>query len=241
MTWVKICGITNLEDALVAVDAGADALGFVFYEKSPRKVDVETAREIVKQLPQTVEKVGVFVGNADCLSILYDAGLTAIQLVLTMDGRADGSQRATGLGGLPQPPRVYTSFPVAEFLDDEDKVKALAANFAHLHRKSEDRPPMPQSVFDTFFLDSGNGQRPGGTGKSFDWRKAVPIAEGMRQGGLKLVVAGGLTPDNVAEAIEVLQPWGVDVSSGVEARPGKKDPEKVRAFVQAVRRTEKGA
>ncbi len=241
MTWVKICGITNLEDALVAVDAGADAVGFVFYEKSPRKVDVETAREIVKQLPQQVEKVGVFVGNTDCLSILYDAGLTAIQLVLTMDGRADGSQRASGLGALPQPPRVYTSFPVAEFLDDQDKVKALAAKFAHLRRKSDDCPPLSQGVFDTFFLDSGNGLRPGGTGTSFDWRKAVPLAEGMRQGGLKLVVAGGLNPDNVADAIEVLQPWGVDVSSGVEARPGKKDPEKVRAFVQAVRRTEKSA
>jgi len=241
MTWVKICGITNLEDGLVAVDAGADALGFVFYEKSPRKVDAEKAREIVKQLPQTVEKVGVFVGNTDWLSILLEAGLTAVQQILMMDGKADGSQRAVGLGVLPRPPRVYTSFPVAEFLEDEDKVRALAADFAQLHRKFDDRPPMPQGVFDTFFLDSGNEHRPGGTGKPFDWRKAVPIAEGMRQGGLKLVVAGGLNPDNVAEAIEVLQPWGVDVSSGVEAWPGKKDSEKVRAFVQAVRRTEKSA
>jgi phosphoribosylanthranilate isomerase len=99
----------------------------------------------------------------------------------------------------------------------------------------------PEGIFDTFFLDSGNGQKPGGTGQPFDWRKATPIAEGMRQGGLKLIVAGGLNPGNVAEAIHILKPWGVDVSSGVEARPGKKDPEKVRAFIQAVRNTEKSA
>jgi phosphoribosylanthranilate isomerase len=102
-------------------------------------------------------------------------------------------------------------------------------------------PGFPAGIFDTVFLDAGSPQQPGGTGKAFEWRKAVPIAEGMRQGGLKLVVAGGLNPDNVAEAIEVLKPWGVDVSSGVEACPGKKDPDKVRAFVQAVRRTEKSA
>jgi phosphoribosylanthranilate isomerase len=120
-------------------------------------------------------------------------------------------------------------------------VKDFVAIFAQVRKRLPVGPPIPEGVFDTYFLDSGNEQTPGGTGKPFDWRKAVPVAEGMRQGGLKLVVAGGLNPDNVAEAIEVLQPWGVDVSSGVEARPGKKDPEKVRAFVLAVRRTEKSA
>ena len=88
-------------------------------------------------------------------------------------------------------------------------------------------------------LDSGDLRLPGGTGKSFDWEKAVPIAEGMLQGGVKLVVAGGLTPENVGEAMAILKPWGVDVVSGVEARPGKKDPEKVRAFVRAVRDAER--
>src|SRR5262249_41362576 len=97
----------------------------------------------------------------------------------------------------------------------------------------------PETIFDAFFLDSGNGQKPGGTGKPFDWRKALPIADGIRQGGLKLVVAGGLNPGNVGEAIEVLRPWGVDVSSGGEGRPGKKDPEKVRLFFRAVGNEEK--
>ena len=94
---------------------------------------------------------------------------------------------------------------------------------------------LPEGLMDTFVLDSGDLRMPGGTGKKFDWEKAVPIAEGMRRAGLKLVVAGGLTPENVADAMRILQPWGVDVASGVEARPGKKDPEKVRAFVKAVR------
>jgi phosphoribosylanthranilate isomerase len=87
----------------------------------------------------------------------------------------------------------------------------------------------------TIVLDSGDLGTPGGTGKTFDWDKAVPIAEEMRRAGVNLVVAGGLTPGNVGEAMGILRPWGVDVVSGVEARPGKKDPEKVRAFVKAVR------
>jgi len=242
MTWVKICGITNLEDALVAVDAGADALGFVFYEKSPRKVDMETAREIVKQLPQQVEKVGVFVNgsNPDWLEIIFRVGLDAAQQVQSGNPHPGGMQ-GFDVTSLPRIPKVYVSLPVASFLEDEEEVKGLAQDFARLRRTIANGTPWADRFFETFFLDSSNGQHPGGTGQTFDWQKAVPIAEGMRQGDLKLVVAGGLTPDNVAEAIEILQPWGVDVSSGVEARLGKKDPEKVRAFVLAVRRTEKGA
>ncbi len=152
MTWVKICGITNVEDALAAADAEADALGFVFYEKSPRKVDVETVRAIVERLPQTVEKVGVFVGNSDWLGILHEAGLTAMQQILTVEGRAEGLQRAVGFRALPQPPRVYASFPVATLLEDENKVRALAADFAHLRQKSDDRPPMPRGNFRHFLF-----------------------------------------------------------------------------------------
>jgi phosphoribosylanthranilate isomerase len=242
MTWIKICGITNLEDALVAVDAGADALGFVFYDNSPRKVDAETVRGIVKELPPAVEKVGVFVGAAhpDWLNVLFDAGLDAAQHVSTEQG-GPGFEKATGASVLPRIPRVYISLPIGELLQDDDQVKSLAANFTKMGRTSPDHPPLLGAMFDTFFLDSGNGHRPGGTGHPFDWRKAVPIADAMRDGGLRLVVAGGLSPANVAEAIEVLHPWGVDVASGVEERPRKKDPQKVRAFVQAVRRTEKSA
>jgi phosphoribosylanthranilate isomerase len=90
-------------------------------------------------------------------------------------------------------------------------------------------------------LDSGNLRQPGGTGTTFDWEKARGLAEGMRRDGLRLVVAGGLTPENVGDAISTLKPWGVDVVSGVEAQPGKKDPEKVRAFIRAVREIDRKA
>lgn len=240
MTWVKICGITNLEDALVAVEAGADALGFVFYEKSPRKVDVETARAIVERLPQQVEKVGVFVDGSDIdwSRVFRGSGLTAVQRHL--DPWAPEIQ-GLGLEIDATYPKLYVSLPVARFLHDERNVKDLVAIFAQAPKRLPVGTPISEGVFDTFFLDSGNGQAPGGTGITFDWPRALPIADAFRQNGLKLVVAGGLNPNNVTEAIEVLKPWGVDVSSGVEARPGKKDPEKVRAFVQAVRRAEKSA
>jgi len=233
MTWVKICGITNLEDAQTAVDAGADALGFVFYEKSLRNIDPGGAREIVSKLPEEVEKVGVFVAGSDIEwdDIFCHVGLTAVQHQFSFAPKApQGSPKAVCISSFPRKPRFFVSLPVSPFLGDEQARKSLAADFAHL------RP-----VFDTFFLDSGSQRHPGGTGQPFDWEKAVPIAEAMRQGGLKLVVAGGLTPSNVGEAIRILKPWGVDVSSGVEERPGKKDAEKVRSFIAAVRQIEKSA
>lgn len=244
MTWVKICGITNLEDALVAVEAGADAVGFVFYDKSPRKVDAETARSIVEKLPEQIEKVGVFVNgsNPDWFEIVQRSGLTAAQHVETGVPHPEAQHTAVSFSARPQPPKVYVSLSLASLLQDESQVQALAADFAQMrHKRRPNGVPLPDGIFDTFFFDSSNPQQPGGTGQTFDWIKAVPIAEGMRQGGLKLVVAGGLNAGNVAQAIEILEPWGVDVSSGVEARPGKKDPAKVRAFVQAVRRAEKSA
>ncbi len=230
MTWVKICGITNSEDAQTAVAAGADALGFVFYEKSPRNIDPGAAREIVDKLPEEMEKVGVFVVGSDLEwdHIFRRVGLTAVQHQFSFATKA------------PQGSPIV-SLPVSPFLGDEQALKSLAADFAHLWPEVQGQPPVPDGVFDTFFLDSGSQQHPGGTGQPFDWEKAVPIAEAMRQGGLKLVVAGGLTPSNVGEAIRILKPWGVDVSSGVEERPGKKDAEKVRSFIAAVRQIEKSA
>jgi phosphoribosylanthranilate isomerase len=244
MTWVKICGITNLEDAQTAVEAGADALGFVFYEKSPRKVDPEVAREIVGKLPDQVEKVGVFVVGSDIEwdDIFFRVGLTAVQHQFSIKHKAQqSSQRGVCIDSFPRKPRFFVSLPVTPFLGDEQAIKSLAADFAHLRPEMSGQPPVPEGVFDTFFLDSGGCQQPGGTGQPFDWAKAVPIAEAMRNGCTKLVVAGGLTPSNVSEAMRILKPWGVDVSSGVESRPGKKDPEKVRAFIAAVRETEKSA
>ncbi len=242
MTWIKICGTTNLEDARLAVEAGADALGFVFYEKSPRNISAEVAREIVSRLPERVEKVGVFVDASGFhpVDIVRQAGLTAIQNSLGfLPAVAKTPQMVVAFAGFPRPPKLFLSFPAAWFFGGAEKIKELAECFSHLRRDISGRPVSPQGWFDTFFLDSSTAQQPGGTGRVFDWEKVVPVAEGMQERGFKLVVAGGLTPANVADAIRILKPWGVDVASGVEAKPGKKDPEKVRAFIEAVRKADK--
>jgi phosphoribosylanthranilate isomerase len=235
MTWIKICGMTNLEDALAAVDAGAHAVGFVFWEKSPRNVTVKAAREIVRELPESVEKIGVFVNasDPDPGGVLLDVGLTGIQSYVCIEkGERRGGELDVSL--LPKRARFLMALPMKLF-GDENQIRNAKFDFGGIGKDRPKEFPIPEGLMDTFLLDSGDLRIPGGTGKTFDWEKAVPIAEGMRQSGVKLVVAGGLTPENVGEAIRVLQPWGVDVVSGVEARPGKKDPEKVRAFVKAVR------
>ncbi|MGA9979540.1 MAG: phosphoribosylanthranilate isomerase [Candidatus Sulfotelmatobacter sp.] len=238
MTWVKICGMTNLEDALVAVEAGADAVGFVFYEKSPRCVSVEVAREIVGKLPESVEKIGVFVGSdEDPIDVLLQTGLTGTQCYISAEGVAgsNASNKATSEDCLPPHFRSLIAFPMSFFGEDVSQVEGMAADFGASRKKMPEGVSIPDGFLDTLLLDSGNLRQPGGTGHAFDWKKARTLAEGMRKNGLKLVVAGGLTPENVGEAISILQPWGVDVASGVEASPGKKDAEKVRAFVRAVR------
>ena len=221
MTWIKICGITNLEDALAAARAGANALGFVFYKNSPRNIDPEKVREIVAQLPPEVEKVGVFVDSespARIVEIAERAELTALQLHVGSSFAA-GGQVGLDCGNR----KVYLALPAALFLE------------AGAEWNSSDQHSSPLSAI---FLDSGTSQQPGGTGKAFEWQKAALLVEAMTKTA-NVVVAGGLNPLNVAEAIRILKPWGVDVSSGVEAAPGKKDPKKVRAFVAAVRRTER--
>jgi len=214
MTWVKICGITNFEDAMVAVGAGADALGFVFHEKSPRKVELETAKQIIAQLPKQIEKVGVFVGQSEgaICATAEEAGLTAVQL-----------------HGANEDPRT------AEMLAREKKGLRILVGIS-MSQSSPERWAMmwAPDVAHAFLLDTGNSATPGGTGKSFDWQMQKPSVNAIAKLG-RVVVAGGLLPTNVSEAMRILRPWGVDVSSGVEARPGKKDPEKVRAFVEAVR------
>jgi phosphoribosylanthranilate isomerase len=238
MTWVKICGMTNLEDTLVAVEAGADAVGFVFYKKSPRCVTVETAREIVEKLPESVEKIGVFVGpEEDPINVLLQTGLTGTQSYISAGGVAGSNARNRAIARDCLPPhfRSLMAFPMILFGEDVSEVEQMLTGFAESRKRMPEGVSIPEGVLDTFLMDSGNLGQPGGTGRTFDWKKARGLAEGMRENGLKLVVAGGLTPENVGEAISVLQPWGVDVVSGVEASPGKKDAEKVRAFVRAVR------
>jgi phosphoribosylanthranilate isomerase len=217
MTWIKICGTTNLEDGLTAVKAGADALGFVFYEKSPRRVDPETVREIVKNLPPHVEKVGVFVNESveSILDTVERTGLTAVQLH-GVGGREPEFRRALKTG---RDLKVFLVLPSPEIggsLEWNTNEGGISA----------------------VFFDSGTPQLPGGTGRIFDWKATAPTIQAISEK-MKVVVAGGLNSTNVTDAIRILKPWGVDVVSGVEASPGKKDPGKVRAFIDAVRKVEK--
>ncbi|HEX4486749.1 MAG TPA: phosphoribosylanthranilate isomerase [Terriglobales bacterium] len=196
MTWIKICGITNLEDAQTAVDAGADALGFVFYPKSPRHTNAGTVKAICSKIPVEIEKVGVFVNQAQEFP-----ELTAIQMHFT------GEEK------------TFPGTPLKKYL-------AMSPGDSVVNES-----------IDAVFLDSGTPDQPGGTGKTFDWEASRPLVQDLGKK-YRVVVAGGLTPANVAEAIRILKPWGVDVSSGVEATPGKKDPQKVRDFINAVRQVE---
>jgi phosphoribosylanthranilate isomerase len=221
MTWIKICGITNLEDALVAVDAGADALGFVFYEKSPRKVAPRTVAEICRRVPDTIERVGVFVESSPAhvtekKRIVQEAGLTAIQVHQFQPTPSVKSLDELVAVGV----KVFVAWP-ADFVSH--------GQMGGFRWRSK-----AKGKVSAIFLDSGTRKIPGGTGRTFDWKKAAPVLTALN-GDFNFVIAGGLLPDNVAESLQLMHPYGVDVSSGVEARPGKKDPEKVRAFVQAVR------
>jgi len=216
MTWIKICGITNLEDALTAVEAGADALGFVFYEKSPRKIDVETARDIVKKLPAKIEKVGVFV-DSDAVrvrDIAAHAGLTAAQFHGKLSEELSRDLRSGG--------------------DAAGGAKLILTVPGDTLREGGFFIGLPHQGFFAILVDSRSDTMPGGTGNTFDWGTTCEAIQGISQL-VPVIVAGGLTPWNVGEAIRLFRPFGVDVASGVEARPGKKDPAKVRAFVSAVR------
>jgi phosphoribosylanthranilate isomerase len=224
MTWVKICGITNLEDALTAIDAGADALGFVFFEKSPRKITGEQARQIIQQLPSHIETVGVFVAGANdnIAEIAEQSQLSSVQVHLrSKDTDSPTAPLSAGR-------KHYLAVSANDFFDHDNADFAVSKNGSNA-----------AEWIHAVFLDSGTAQQPGGTGKVFDWHKALATAGRIQRSGLRLVVAGGLTPKNVAEAMRTLKPWGVDVSSGVEGGPGEKDPEKVRDFIAAVRQADK--
>jgi len=242
MTWVKICGITNLEDARTAVEAGADALGFVFYEKSPRNVDPETVGAITREIPAHIEKVGVFVGNLpeNFLELVHRLGLTASQVHVGLHVHSANETKAYDVGCFSPGFKNYTSMPAEWFIESEESANRFISNAARSAQVIRSRPGGEQLLdfFQTIFLDSGSLQQPGGTGLTFDWQKAAPIVERMKTV-MRVVVAGGLNPTNVTDAMDILNPWGVDVSSGVEAKPGKKDPEKVKAFITAVRQSER--
>ena len=219
MTWVKICGTTNLEDARAAVEAGADALGFVLAE-SPRRIAPEAAAKIVSQLPPHVEKVGVFVSHpaATIREIVEQAGLTAVQL------HGDEKDLAQAEELLPWADARGLRIIVA--------VSGLEGAGTGIKR------PRADAHYRTALLvDSMTPSLRGGSGLTWDWKQLAPFLDAIR-GAVDVIVAGGLKAENVQEAIRVLHPWGVDVVSGVERQPGKKDHDKVRAFVRAVRGAE---
>jgi phosphoribosylanthranilate isomerase len=199
---VKICGITNLPDGLAAAEAGADALGFMFWDGSPRRVSPETAAGIIRALPPFVIKVGVFV-NAP----------------------ADLVHRAIGDCGL----------SLLQFHGDETPDYCLQFGLMSMKafrvRDAESLRALPAYRTDAWLLDAFSPDKLGGTGERFDWDLAVQA----RELGRPIFLAGGLTPENVGEAVRKVRPYAVDVSSGVEAAPGKKDPAKVKAFIEAVR------
>jgi phosphoribosylanthranilate isomerase len=210
---VKICGITSPADAGVAVEAGADALGFVFWFMSPRKVDPVQAAAIARDLPASVLKVGVFVDAArdEMKRVADDVGLDLLQL--------HGDEPPEALVGLPRPAlkavRVGRGFAPQEAMRYTEHAAGL--------------------VVDTRL--PGETQMPGGTGVPFDWSLIKGLADRVPF----LMLAGGLGPSNVVAAIRAVHPHAVDVSSGVEGLPGRKDPAKVRAFVEAARSVEREA
>lgn len=214
---IKICGLTNLDDALVATEAGADLLGFILFAKSPRYVVPEIVAKIipaVRKVNPSIKTVGVFVNErADCIATIVDqTGLDYVQL--------HGNETPDWFTSLNR--RCYKALRPA----DGEEAASQAATFARL------------STLDglCWMIDAYDANAYGGTGKRADWQTAAQLAQQYPG----LLLAGGLTPENVAQAIRVVQPWGVDVASGVEAEPGRKDHEKVRAFVQQVKTMERG-
>jgi phosphoribosylanthranilate isomerase len=195
MTQVKICGLTNVEDAMVAVEAGADWLGFIFYPPSPRYIPPEQVRTIVERLPTSVTAVGVFV-NETAPTITHIVRASGVQVV-----QLHGEESPALCQQLPY--RVVKTFRFT----------------AHIQPAM-----MPHYAVEAFLIEGFHAEVYGGGRAIADWQRAATLPG-------RIILAGGLTPDNVREAIRVVHPYAVDVCSGVEATPGKKDWQKVRAFL----------
>jgi phosphoribosylanthranilate isomerase len=217
--WIKICANTNLDDALLSSALGADAVGFVF-APSKRQVTAAQVAAITPHLPSTLEKIGVFttLDASEIAEIVRASGLAGVQLhgrfnaVLTRSLRQELGEK------------ISITQTVHWKVDGEtNNASELAAEFKEIAR---------EPAIDRVLIDSKSAKGTGGTGVSFDWSEA---RETLAQFQGRLIVAGGLHPANVANAIEALNPWGVDVASGVEAVPGKKDREKLVFFINAAR------
>jgi phosphoribosylanthranilate isomerase len=203
MVKVKVCGIKEIEDARVAADAGADAIGLIFAE-SPRRVSVEEARKIASTLPGGILKVGVFVDEEpqEVLRLAREVGLDYVQL---HGDETPGTVTILQEAGV----KVMKALRVR----DESSLAAMEVYGA-----------------DLVMLDAWSAKARGGTGDRFDWGLAKSL-----KGRDNIVVSGGLTPENVQEAIAFFEPYGVDASSSLEERPGKKNGERVRRFVRAAK------
>ncbi|MCC6543022.1 MAG: phosphoribosylanthranilate isomerase [Nitrospirae bacterium] len=202
MVKVKICGITNLEDALAAADAGADAIGFVFYPESPRFIDPGKARAIIARLPVFITTVGIFVDESEELirRVIREGGIQVLQF--------HGSES----------PILCTRFR-------EKVIKAIRI------KDEESIKEMQMYDVNTFLLDTKVDGTMGGTGKTFNWKYAEMAKEYGR-----IILSGGLNASNVGDAVRLIQPYGVDVSSGVEIRPGEKDHHKIIEFVREAKK-----
>jgi phosphoribosylanthranilate isomerase len=218
--WIKICGNTNVEDARLAVELGADALGFVF-APSARRVTAEQVAQITSHFPQNVELVGVFQtrDEEEIVQTVQQAGLTAVQLHGGVDyALAERLKARIGTVGIIQTVHWVVDANRESDVEVGQQLREIA----------------DAGVVDRLLIDSKVGVALGGTGVSFDWEAAHNVIASNADG-LKIIAAGGMRPENVAEAIARLQPWGVDVVSGVEAEPGRKSPQKLEAFIKSAR------
>lgn len=216
--WVKICGTTNLEDAQIAVEAGAHALGFLFAE-SRRRISPAEARAITPRLPATIEKIGIFdhANFEEIVATVEECGMTGIQLHSALDPTLSARLREHFTSKSPQ-----------------GRLRILGVIHYSSDLEAQLRAAQEDSALDGVLVDSRTATLLGGTGIRFDWNAARRSFLSSASH-LRIVAAGGLNPDNVGEAIAILQPWGVDVVTGVEASPGRKDPARVRAFITNAR------
>jgi len=208
MVRVKICGITNSADAFAAIDAGANLLGFNFYEKSPRHITEAEAAKIRARLPKKIEAVGIFVNASPVEVTALGKSLKLDAVQLHGDETPDSVAQIARLMPVIKAFRVEPEFPLAT-LDEYREAFA-------------------------FLFDAALAGQYGGTGRTTDWDVARRAALSRR-----IILAGGLKVENVAAAVRIVRPYGIDVASGVESKPGKKDPGLLREFIQEVRRAER--